>query len=338
VILKHSPARGNADFWIVKLDAAYRLQWEKNLGGKQADILTGLVELPDGQIVAAGYSNSRAGGTKVRSSKGANDWWILGLSPTGEILWQRQFGDKGNDELYALAVSRDGKILTGGFVSKENEGKTQTDMALVKWDTDGRLLWKKTFDRSRKDILQDILVNDDGSLILGGYATRGGSPLTKFKISGGKGNDDFWLVKTDTEGKKRWEKFLGTPGKDVLQRVIALRDGGYVMMGTTKPWNSPTADADFLIMKIADPEKPLRKPLPLEAVPNPAGDYTRLVIGEKYAQGHVIVSDLQGHVLHEFDIAHERIIPLHMSGYRPGIYIVKVTADDMENSIKIIKR
>ncbi len=337
VILKHSPSYGNADYWIIKLDANYRLQWEKTLGGKQADILTGLVELPGGQIILAGYSNSQAGDNKTYDTQGANDWWIIALSPGGNILWQRQFGGEGNDELYALAVSKDGRILAGGFVTKENQGKSQTDMALVKWDERGNLLWKKTFDRSHKDILQDILVNDDGSLILGGYATRTGSPLKKIKTPGGKGNDDFWLLKTGAEGKKRWEKFFGTPGKDVLQRIIALRDGGYVLTGTTKPWNSPTADADFLIMKIADPEKPLRKPLPLEAVPNPAGDYTRIVIGRKYQKGHLILSDLDGHILDEFNIRRQRIIPLKTTGLRPGIYIVKVTADDMENSIKIIK-
>jgi len=339
VILKKSPSRGNADYWIIKLDAAFGLEWEKSIGGSKADILTGIAELPDGRIIAAGYSNSPASGDKEADARGGNDWWIVALSPSGDLLWQRQYGGDANDELYVLAVAPDGSFFTGGFTSTREDEKVQTDMALVKWDAGGRLIWKKTYDRSSKDILQDMVVEDDGTLLLGGYAGKMMRPLDKAlrRKTPVTENQDFWVIRTGPDGNKIWEKFFGTPRHDILRRIIPLRDGGYVLTGTAVSPSGRSADSDFLLIKIRDLQKPLRKPLPLEAIPNPAGDYTRIVIGKPYAKGTVEVTDLHGMILQSFEIGGDRIIPLRLRGYLPGIYIVRVKADDMENSIKVIK-
>ncbi|NPA42486.1 MAG: T9SS type A sorting domain-containing protein [Chlorobi bacterium] len=335
VTVKRTPGKGHADFWVVKLDEGFHVEWERSLGGVGADVMTDLSLTADGKIVAGGYTNSPELTGRTGKEGEGNDWWVVVLSPRGEKLWARTYGGRGNDELYGVAVTEDGEVVAGGFVSDE-EGRT--DLAVVAWDVRGRKLWERTYDRSDRDILRSVTATSDGGLLIGGYARRRGVRGDKsLAPSSGGGTEDFWVIKTDGEGRKRWEAFYGTRGRDILEEVIPLRDGGYVLAGTTVWRGSRRGDADFLVMKIADREHPPRALLPLEAVPNPAGDVTQLVMGRSYARGEVLVTDLDGRVLQRFEIDGSRIIPLNLRGYRPGIYIVAVKTDDAENSIKIIK-
>src|SRR5205085_6033829 len=47
----------------------------------------------------------------------------------------------------------------------------------------------------------------------------------------GKGQYDYWVVKTDTEGKKQWDKTFGGDGDDLLTTMVAISDGGYLIGG-----------------------------------------------------------------------------------------------------------
>ncbi|OON68306.1 T9SS type A sorting domain-containing protein [Hymenobacter sp. CRA2] len=57
--------RGNADYWLVKTDAAGTLQWDVTMGGNRDDFLWGLEQTMDGGLVMAGYSSSDAVGDKT---------------------------------------------------------------------------------------------------------------------------------------------------------------------------------------------------------------------------------------------------------------------------------
>ncbi len=345
LILKSTPHYGNEDFWIVKLDANANLQWEQTLGGRYDDMLTGLAELPGGNIIAGGFSNSPVSGNKSTENIGENDWWTVKLSADGDVLMQKNFGTEANDELYAVRSTQDGKVVLGGFFSTDKaveRGKTDTDFVLLQLDKDLNLRWKRRYNQAAKDILTDVVINRNGTMLLGGYATAvalrlGGKTLSKATNAVQSGNEDYLVIKTDKNGKEKWHRNYGGPGHEVLRRVLELRDGGYILMGTSTPPASKRNDADFFLVKVADKDKKVRPKLPLEAIPNPAGDYTRIVLGKKYRKGHVRIADLHGNLLQEFDIDGSRIIPVAMP-YPPGIYIIGVEADDMYNSIKVIKR
>jgi hypothetical protein len=48
------------------------------------------------------------------------------------------------------------------------------------------------------------------------------------------GDDDFWLVKTDTNGVMEWNKTYGGPGNDFTTSLVLASDGGYAIAGA---WN-----------------------------------------------------------------------------------------------------
>ena len=53
--------RGSLDLWLTKQDSAGNLIWQRTYGGSNIDIGTGLVQIPGGGFILAGYSSSNNG-------------------------------------------------------------------------------------------------------------------------------------------------------------------------------------------------------------------------------------------------------------------------------------
>lgn len=338
LILKEGENYGNLDYWIVKLSAQGKLQWQKSFGGKYKDILKQVLELPNGNIILAGNSNSPVSGNKNITGKGKNDWWLIKINEQGDVLWQKNFGDEADDKLSTMILTKDNNILLGGnYTYFDNKSKqNKANIILRKIDTNGNLIWKETYDNGADDYLTNILQNFDGTLILGAYSTTHASNI-KNKIQG-KGKDDFLIIKTDNKGNELWRRHLGTHKKEILKKIIGTRDGGYVLMGSSMTHGKGDSNADYLMIKIADKDKPLHKKLALEAIPNPAVYYTQAVIGKDYEKGILRVFDLNGRELYYTELNGNRIVPLPVAGYPDGIYIINVTVDDeATNSVKVLK-
>src|SRR5436190_679656 len=67
---KTENSRGSFDYWIVKLDSANKIEWDKTIGGNSQDILTSLQQTSDGGYILGGSSFSNASGEKTQNSKG----------------------------------------------------------------------------------------------------------------------------------------------------------------------------------------------------------------------------------------------------------------------------
>ena len=81
--------------------------------------------------------------------------------------------------------------------------------------------------------------------VIGGVATADGGLLTGAFTSSGIGgevsqaspapampsNIDFWIVKTDAQGVKQWDKRYGGEGDDRLVKIVAAANGGYFLCG-----------------------------------------------------------------------------------------------------------
>lgn len=76
----------------------------------------------------------------------------------------------------------------------------------------------------------DLKVLPDG-YIFGGMSS---SPAGPIKTDAGNGGSDYWLIKTDRDGNKLWDKTYGGAQDDKLQQILPTSDGGFLLSGESK--------------------------------------------------------------------------------------------------------
>jgi|GEM_PF-2876803 len=240
---KTEPGRGFYDYWVVKTDAQGNKQWDKAYGGTWEDDLTAMVSTPDGGYLLGGISYSDAGGEKSQPSRGSADYWIVKIGPGGQKQWDKTLGGRGEDYLSRLVATPDGGYLLAGTsysdIGQDRSGPTRgwADYWVVKVDANGNKLWDNRYGGNNWDNLTDVVPAGDGGYLLGGYSN---STAIYDKTGGNRGDDDYWLVKIDAGGNKRWDKTYGGNSYERLTSLLRTPDGGFLVGG----WSISTLSGD----------------------------------------------------------------------------------------------
>ncbi|MBK9248200.1 MAG: hypothetical protein IPM69_08845 [Ignavibacteria bacterium] len=108
---------GHSDFWVVKLNPAGAIEWQKSLGGSSPDYAYSIQQSADGGYIVAGVSESTD--NDVTGNNGASDYWVVKLSPAGAIVWQKSLGGSRTDFANSIQQCADGGyILAGGCLNR----------------------------------------------------------------------------------------------------------------------------------------------------------------------------------------------------------------------------
>jgi len=228
---------GGDDFWIIKIDSLGTKQWDKDLGGTSSDFFSSLQQTTDGGYILGGYSNSGIGANKTQDSWGGFDYWIIKTDSLGNQQWDKDFGGTGYDVLYSLQQTADGGYILGGAsLSGIGGDKTQPswgdyDYWMIKTDSLGVKEWDKDFGGLQDDNAFSIQQTLEGGYILGGYSSSG---ISGDKTQATWGSWDYWIVKTDSQGIKEWDKdFGGTAAEESFGNISKTLDEGYLITGTS---------------------------------------------------------------------------------------------------------
>jgi len=98
------------------------------------------------------------------------------------------------------------------------------------------ITFKKTFGGSNDDRGWSVQETSDGGFI-----------ITGFTLSYGAGYWDVWLIKTDENGNKEWDKTFGGNYNDRGWSVQETSDGGFIITGSTESYGA--GDADVWLIK-----------------------------------------------------------------------------------------
>ncbi len=86
---------GGYDTWVVKLNAAGVIEWQKCLGGTSTDYGYSIQQTADGGYIVSGYTQSNNG--DVSGNHGGGDIWVVKLNAEGSIEWQKCLGGSSYD-------------------------------------------------------------------------------------------------------------------------------------------------------------------------------------------------------------------------------------------------
>jgi hypothetical protein len=259
---------GGTKIWLIKTDADGNKLWDKTFSGSEDDWGNSVQQTSDGGYIIAGSTTSQiTGGSKVWLIKTDADGNKLWDKTFGESILKETYSVR--------QTSDGGYIIAGSTTSQpQRYSDTNTKVLLIKTDADGNKLWEKTFGGSEHDWGNSVQQTSDGGYIIVGNSNDGtfllliktdadGNKLWDMTFGGSgsswnSGNSiqqtsdggyiiagltssqyigfgDIWLVKTDAEGNKLWDKtfgggFKGNPIKDDSgYSVQQTSDGGYII-------------------------------------------------------------------------------------------------------------
>ena len=234
---KSEPNRDNTlatyAYWIVCFDSSGSIVWERTFGGTGNDIPTTIVELAGGGYLVGGYSDSPISGDKSEACRGGIDFWLLRLTATGQLLWEKTWGGNSFDQLSDLSVSAYGEIFAAGTTLSGISGDKSTpaygsfDFVMVVFNLNGQFLFDKTYGSTLNDNCYAIAYNGNGGFLLSGLSD---SPAGFTKSQNARGLNDFWMVKIDSTGKKLWDLTQGGTAED-YGYACRYKDGYYYVGG-----------------------------------------------------------------------------------------------------------
>lgn len=115
---KHSPGIPSSDFWVVKLNNAGIIQWQKCYGGDYNEIAKAIHRAPDNGFVIGGTSTSANG--DLSCFAGAEDFWVIKINSTGTLEWSKSMGGTYFDQALSVYALNDGSFVAAGNTCSSN--------------------------------------------------------------------------------------------------------------------------------------------------------------------------------------------------------------------------
>ena len=113
-------SRGGYDSYIIKYNSDFVIKFATPLRGQNSDIATEVIELPNGNYIMAGSTNSSTRDFKGVTTRGKKDIFVASFNSNGIPVWVRSFGGTENDGALALCNGADGGYVVAGETLSKN--------------------------------------------------------------------------------------------------------------------------------------------------------------------------------------------------------------------------
>ncbi len=235
-------AHSLGDYWGIKMDANGDRVWRRYFGGSHVDESKDVLQTSDDGYLLIGYSESSD--FDITDARGANDMWIVKVSPFGDLVWQKSFGGSEIDFGYGITSTPDGHfIIVGDTRSSDQDVSTaygNADIWAVKFNGNhGGMIWEKSYGGGQFESARGITRLSDGS-----YLITGNTRSTNGDVSENKGLNDGWAIIINDDGDVLVEKTIGGTNLDFAIRSIETSNNELIIVG-----NSESSDNDIPLNK-----------------------------------------------------------------------------------------
>ncbi|CAN5566840.1 lipoprotein [soil metagenome] len=233
----HDTINNRADAWVIKIDTAGNLLWQKCLGGSFDEKAYAVVCTNDHGYALSGIASSFDGDVSGVHGFGTYDYWLVKVDTSANIQWQKCYGGFMNNQFnYEMDKLTDGGFILGGYTLCDTTGDltnfhgqpgSPSDMWVIRTDSFGNLLHQKCLGGFNSENAFALKQTSDGNFLVAGYTISIDGDVTGNHSQGYDG----WVLKLDTSLNIMWQKCLGGSATDELKAIVQSNDGGLLVTG-----------------------------------------------------------------------------------------------------------
>ncbi len=143
------------NIFLLKTDGTGNVVWAKSYGGAKDDVGYKLAEMPDGNLLIFGSSESY--------DNGRGDVVAVKITPSGDVIWAKAYGGEQGENYPAVDVRGDGSFVFA--VTTYSFGEGNGDFYIVRTDTLGNSCCSRDIDnfqyKSITVVGKDITLHQD---------------------------------------------------------------------------------------------------------------------------------------------------------------------------------
>ena len=207
---------GDEDSYVAKFDNSGNIIWARSFGGPDLDEIQAIDVDQNGNVYIAGYYESPTlnfdAFTLINS--GHYDVFISKLDNSGNVLWAKSFGGTDYEIDFSVKCDLTGSIyITGYYLSSQliiesfvfnNQGSN--DIFLIKYDTDGNLIWARSFGGQSGETSNDMSFDSYNNLYLTGRFWGDTMQFDAESIFNTTGYPKMFVTKFNPSGVAQWAK------------------------------------------------------------------------------------------------------------------------------------
>lgn len=230
---------GGSDFWVVKINAAGEILWQKTFGGSRNDVATDIVRTRNGEYMVVGTTVSTDGEANFNGPNGG--LILIRLREDGSLVSSRvipggfnfnepTFSYADNFSKASLVALPSGDLMLGATREIGRSPFMGKQFYLARLTPTGDTLWERLFGTPADEFMNDLVLTNDGAVLMVGSSTAFARDLP----GGGNGFHDALVIKASQTGIELWKRAVGGNGVDILYAGLELRENGnYVFVGET---------------------------------------------------------------------------------------------------------
>ncbi len=271
---------GLQDVYIVRTDQFGDTLWTKTFGGLQGETGTSIIEDPDGSFVIVGNTHTfttsfssayilkidgngsliwsksydRLGSSSASSIvKNSNNGYVIGgktgdvpslfylikINTNGDTIWSKTYSwPTGNIDGASIIITPDYGYVISGSIKYPNG---EYDLCLLKTDTNGVVLWFKSYGGQGSQNGGSACLTADGGIIMTGKNDTGLKFSKQDSIFDGlimvdnlmqtKTSGNLFLIKTNANGDSLWCHDFGGTDFSYGNEVYLTNDNGFIACG-----------------------------------------------------------------------------------------------------------
>lgn len=301
-----------------------------------------------------------SGTNVINSVDNSSDGFIVKLDSDGNYEWAQTYGSEGNEYAEkAVIFSDDHVYITGGFTntvdfnygsgSTELTSNGDSDVYLVKLDTNGEFIWARQFGGAGLDGVGSLTVDTSNRIYLTGRfeetvdfdPNSGTFELTAFD------DTDVFVCKLGPSGNLRWAKQIGGLNGEFPAgtNAISLGNNGDVLVAG-KYFETCDFDPgagmfelesnglrDSFIVRLGQTlgVEDISEGLEIAIAPNPSSGEIRIDLGDS-ASGKLVIRNVLGQQISSLNFKNSRFLDYYLPSEN-GLYFIEIFLNEMSTPV-----